>query len=84
MGQIRRQTILSSMSTYVGFLVGALSTYLFVHAGAGGFTPAQYGLTRAFLDVGTLMYAFGSLGVSFVLYKFIPYYTDHLARKDIK
>jgi O-antigen/teichoic acid export membrane protein len=82
MGQIRRQTILSSLSSYIGFLVGALNTYLFVRAGVGSFTTAQYGLTRAFTDIGQMMYAFGSLGVPYILYKFLPYYKDNLAKKD--
>lgn len=82
MGQIRRQAILSSVSSYIGFLVGAINTYLFVRAGSGSFTTAQYGLTRAFTDIGQMMYAFGSLGVPYILYKFLPYYKDHLAKKD--
>lgn len=82
MGQIRRQTILSSISTYLGFLVGALNTYLFVRAGSGSFTPAEYGLTRIFTDVGQIMFAVGSFGVANMLYKFYPYYKDNLDRKD--
>ncbi len=82
MGQIRRQTVLSSLSTYFGFGIGALNTYLFVHKGVTHFTPEEYGLTRIFTDVGQMIYAFGSLGVASVLYKFYPYYKDHLARKD--
>jgi O-antigen/teichoic acid export membrane protein len=82
MGQIRRQTILSSISTYLGFLVGALNTYLFVRAGSGSFTPSEYGLTRIFTDVGQIMFAVGSFGVANLLYKFHPYYKDNLDRKD--
>ena len=82
MGQIRRQTILSSISTYFGFLIGALNTYFFVFNGPVSFTADEYGLTRIFTDVGAMIYAFSSLGVSSVLYKFYPYYKDNLARKD--
>ena len=82
MGQIRRQTILSSISTYFGFLRGALNTYLFVRSGSGSFTPAEYGLTRIFTDVGQIMFAVGSFGVGSMMYKFYPYYKDNLDRKD--
>jgi len=82
MGQIRRQAILSSLSIYVGFLVGALNTYLFVRGSSGAFTAAEYGLTRVFMDVGQMIFAFGSFGVSSILYKFLPYYRDNLARKE--
>ncbi|HTJ12528.1 MAG TPA: hypothetical protein VL547_10905 [Dinghuibacter sp.] len=82
MGQLRRQTILSSISTYFGFLVGALNTYLFVHAGQHTFSDAEYGLTRVFTDMGGMIYAFGSIGVSSVVYKFYPYYKDHLTRRQ--
>lgn len=82
MGQIRRQTILSSISTYFGFIIGALNTYCFVFNGKVSFTAAEYGLTRVFTDVGAMIYAFGSLGVASVIYKFYPYYKDHLPRKQ--
>lgn len=82
MGQLRRQTILSSISTYFGFAVGALNTYLFVHAGRHTFSDAEYGLTRVFTDMGGMIYAFGSFGVSSVVYKFYPYYKDHLPRRQ--
>ncbi|MFN4284651.1 MAG: lipopolysaccharide biosynthesis protein [Lacibacter sp.] len=78
MGQIRKQAILSSIVIYTGFLIGFVNTWFFIKSGTGSFTPAQYGLTRLFFDVGQLMYAVASFGVVSVLYKFFPYYRDHL------
>ncbi|TDX01178.1 polysaccharide biosynthesis C-terminal domain-containing protein [Dinghuibacter silviterrae] len=82
MGQIRRQTILSSLSTYFGFLIGALNTYFFVYNGSVSFSADQYGLTRIFTDVGAMIYAFASMGTPSVLYKFYPYYKDNLSKED--
>lgn len=82
MGQIRKQAILSSAVIYTGFLVGFVNTWFFIRSGNQTFTPAEYGLTRLFFDVGQLMYAVASFGVISVLYKFFPYYKDNLPRKD--
>jgi O-antigen/teichoic acid export membrane protein len=82
MGQIRKQAILSSIVIYLGFLVGFVNTWFFIRSGDQNFTPAQYGLTRLFFDVGQLMYAVASLGVIAVIYKFFPYYRDNLEKKE--
>lgn len=76
MGQIRRQTILSSIITYVGFLVGLVNTYFFVKNGA--FTPAEYGLTRIFFDIGQTFCSLASFAIPALIYKFYPYYKDNL------
>jgi O-antigen/teichoic acid export membrane protein len=81
MANIRKQAILSSLLVYIGVLVGAVNTYFFVKEGS--FTPEQYGLTRLFFDVGQNFYAWASLGVIPVIYKFYPYYKDHLPNKKI-
>lgn len=78
MGQIRKQAIYSSIVIYAGFLIGFVNTWFFIKNGSGSFTPAQYGLTRLFFDVGLLMYAVASFGVVAVLYKFFPYYREHV------
>ncbi len=82
MGQIRKQAILSSIVIYLGFLVGFINTWFFIRSGDQNFTPAQYGLTRLFFDVGQLMFAVASLGVIAVIYKFFPYYRDNLTKKE--
>jgi O-antigen/teichoic acid export membrane protein len=82
MGTIRKQAIYSSIVIYVGFLIGAINTWLFIKSGSGAFTPAQYGLTRLFFDVGQLMFTVASLGMLPAVYKFFPYYNDNLSTKE--
>ena len=83
MGSIRRQTIQSSLLVYIGFLIGAINLYYYTRIGNGAFTPEQFGLTRIFFDFSQNMYAFGSLGIIPVIYKFYPYYKDNLAAHEI-
>jgi len=78
MGQIRKQAILSGIVIYIGFGIGFINTWLFIRNGQGIFTPAQYGLTRLFFDVGSLIYAVASLGVMSVINKFFPYYRENI------
>lgn len=80
MGQIRRQTILSSIVIYIGFFIGFVNTYLYVKNGT--FTTEEYGLTRLMNDMGQTFFSFASLGVLSYVYKFHPYYKDNLDRKD--
>jgi O-antigen/teichoic acid export membrane protein len=48
----------------------------------GSLTEEQYGLTRLFFDIAQNMFAFGSLGIIPVLFKFYPYYKDNLLPKE--
>jgi O-antigen/teichoic acid export membrane protein len=80
MGNIRRQTILSSVVIYFGFLIGSINTYLYVKNGT--FTTEQYGLTRLFNDLGITFYSFASLGVTSFIGKFRPFYTQNLTKKE--
>jgi O-antigen/teichoic acid export membrane protein len=82
MGTIRKQAIYSSIVIYTGFLIGAVNTWLFIKSGSGAFTPAEYGLTRLFFDVGQLMFTVASLGVLPAVYKFFPYYKDNLSTNE--
>ncbi len=82
MGQIRKQAIISSIVIYIGFFIGFINTWFFIRKGSNSFTPEEYGLTRLFFDVGQLMYAVASLGVISVIYKFFPYYSDNLKKKE--
>lgn len=77
MSTIRRQSIISSGLVYFGFALGFVYTFLF----AKGFTPAQYGLTNIFLALGSIMYYVSNLGMTNYIYKFFPYYRDHLPHK---
>lgn len=78
MSIIRRQSIISSILIYIGFGFGALNTYLFTRDGI--FTPEQYGLTRAFIVIGQFFYGFAGFGLTAIIYKFYPYYKDHLKK----
>lgn len=81
MGNIRRQTILSSIVIYIGFLIGFLNTWFFIRNNS--FSPEQYGLTRLFFDISLNMFAFASFGVVPVIFKFFPYFNDRLeSRKN--
>ena len=90
MGSLRKQTIISSTLVYIGFLVGLVNMYFyttttpfFFYKEGNIFTPSQYALTRIFFDFAQIMFAFGSLGVIPVIYKFYPYYKDNLPEKKI-
>ena len=82
MGNIRKQTIISSILVYFGFLIGLLNFYLY-SSKSGPFTLEQFGLTRIFFDYAQNMFAFGALGVIPVIYKFYPYYKDNLPEEKI-
>lgn len=81
MSSIRKQTIISSLLVYIGFLIGALNMYFYTKNGS--FSPDQFGLTRIFFDFGQIIYIFSSFGVIPVIYKFYPYYKDNLAEHEI-
>jgi O-antigen/teichoic acid export membrane protein len=81
MGNIRKQTIVSSLLVYVGVLIGAFNQLFFTRNGS--FTADEYGLTRVFLDFGATVSVFAGLGVVPIIYKFYPYYKDHLEERKI-
>ncbi len=85
MGSIRKQTIISSLLVYFGFFIGAINIFFYTKIGTqhGVFTAEQFGLTRIFFDYAQNMYAFSSLGVIPIIYKFYPYYKDNLAVHEI-
>ena len=80
MSQIRKQSIISTVLVYGGFVIGFINTYLFTRQGSI-FTPEEYGLTQIFIAVGNLMFAFANMGMVSVVYKFYPYYDDNLPKK---
>ena len=80
MSTIRRQSIISSVVIYIGFAIGLLNTYLFTREGI--FTDDQYGLYNAFIAIATMMMAFANLAMPPYIYKFFPYYNDHLKPKN--
>lgn len=79
MSTIRRQSIVSSVVIYIGFAVGLLNIYLFTKQGL--FTDQQFGLYNAFIAIATGMMAFSNLAMPAYIYKFFPYYNEHLPPK---
>ncbi|HEX7754030.1 MAG TPA: lipopolysaccharide biosynthesis protein, partial [Niabella sp.] len=77
--QIRKHSIISSAVIYIGFVVGALNTYLFTKEGL--FTAEEYGLTTFFMNTATLIVSFATLAMPSYIYKFFHYYNDHLEPK---
>ena len=79
MASIRKQSIVSSLLIYIGFIFGALNTYLF--AKKGYFTPEEYGLTQVFVSINLIFFSFANLGATFIISRFYPYYYDELDYK---
>jgi O-antigen/teichoic acid export membrane protein len=79
MSVIRKQSILSTLVIYAGFAVGLLNIYLFTKEGL--FSEAEFGLYNAFIAIANLLAAGANLGAPFFIYKFFPYYHDHLPYK---
>jgi O-antigen/teichoic acid export membrane protein len=80
MSQIRKRSIKTIIWIYAGFVLGAVNTYFLTHK--NWFQPDEYGLTQSLIQVGLLVAAFSTLGVSSYLYKFFPYYEDNLPNKN--
>jgi len=80
MGDIRKQSISSSLLIYVGFAFGALNTYLFTKEGF--FDPSQYGLTQAMVSLNNVFFSFASLGMIGVISRFYPHYYDSLKKNE--
>jgi len=76
---IRRQSIISAIVIYLGFAVGLLNTYIFTRQGTShSFSGAEYGLTQIFIAIATMMATIASLAMPAYIFKFYPYYKDHL------
>lgn len=79
MSQIRKRSIKAATWIYLGFLIGALNTYLFTHE--NWFQPDEYGLSQGLVQIGLLIFAFSTIGVTSYLYKFFPYYEDNVEKE---
>lgn len=80
MSNIRRQSIISSLIIYFGFAVGLLNTWLFASK-EFGFLDNQFGLYNAFIAIAMMMMAISNMAMPSYIYKFYPYYKDHLPAK---
>jgi O-antigen/teichoic acid export membrane protein len=76
MSSIRKQSIISSLFIYVGFVFGAVNTYLF--AKEGYFSPEEYGLVQLFIAINLVFFSFANLGSTAIISRFFPYYYDEL------
>jgi len=79
MGILKRQSIQSTIIIYLGFLLGAVNTlFLFPKY----LTPEQFGLTRILFDFSSVFVQLAILGVPAVMFKFYPFYKDHLDKRE--
>lgn len=79
MSSIRRQSIISSVVIYIGFIIGLANIYIFTRKDV--FLEPQYGLYNTFIAISLMMMSFASLGMPTYIYKFYPYYKAHLPDK---
>ena len=74
MGQIRRQTLISSLIIYSGFLLGAFNLIYVLPR----LLPVEYiGLTRLIQDFAAMLTAFAGLGFAGPFYRFGPYFEKY-------
>jgi O-antigen/teichoic acid export membrane protein len=79
MGDIRKQSISSSIFIYIGFAFGAVNTFLLTKEGY--FTPEQYGITTTMVAINQVFFPLACFGMVSVMGRFYPYYYDSL-KKD--
>lgn len=75
MGDIRRQSIASSLLIYIGFAVGALNIYLMVRQHL--FTPDQKGLIDSITALNLVFYSFANIGATAIMSRFFPLYHQY-------
>src|ERR1700712_4843184 len=80
MGDIRKQSISSSIFIYLGFAFGALNTFLFTKQGF--FDPAQYGVIQTMNTINLVFYSVACLGMVSIMSRFYPYYYDTLKKNQ--
>jgi O-antigen/teichoic acid export membrane protein len=77
MPSIQRQSILSSIFTYVGFVIGAANLFIIQRVLA----MDQIGLTRVVTDFSLVAASLAMFGSTSVFSKFFPYYRHYLPAK---
>ncbi|MCF6405416.1 lipopolysaccharide biosynthesis protein [Chitinophaga filiformis] len=70
MGVVRTKSLVSSIYTYFGFILGAINIYLMTKY----FAPAENGLTRTLFEISTLMTSVACLGIPTLVARYYPYY----------
>ncbi len=78
MGIIRKQSIFSSVFSYLGFAIGAVNKLLIFPV---FFTSKQIGLTTLLVDFGLIFSAVATLGTNSITAKFFPFYKAYLPKR---
>lgn len=78
MGIIRKQSIFSSVFSYIGFAIGAVNKLLIFPL---FFTSKQIGLTTLLVDIGLVFSAVATLGTGSITAKFFPFYKEYLPKR---
>ncbi len=81
MGIIRKQSIYSSIFTYLGFAIGAVNL-IFLFPNPHFFKRDEFGLTRLLLDFSLLFSALCTMGSVPATIKFYPFYNSYLSKKN--
>lgn len=80
MSQIKKRSIKAVIWIFSGFAVGAINMLLFTNK--LWFQPQEFGLTNSLREVGLLVAAISTFGLTSVVVKFFPYYQDNLEPKQ--
>ncbi|MCB9252401.1 MAG: polysaccharide biosynthesis C-terminal domain-containing protein [Flavobacteriales bacterium] len=73
MGLVIRQSIKSSISNYVGLIIGYINIlYLMPKV----FLPSEMGISRFIIDISGVLAGFASLGAAFSISRFFPKFQD--------
>lgn len=80
MGVVRRQSVVSTIFIFAGFLIGAVNIFFF-YGNENYFTHDQFGLTRLLPDVALIFSASCTLGGAIALVKFYPFYNSYLSKE---
>lgn len=73
MGVIRRQSILSTFYTYIGVVLGFITTALLF---AKFLTPTENGLLKLLVSYSTIFAQFATLGINGVVVRFFPFFRN--------
>jgi len=76
---IRKQSLVSSIFTYLGFAIGAFNILILFPK---YFTTEEFGLTRILLDVALLLSTICTLGAIPIVLKFFPVYRRNIEGKN--
>lgn len=78
MGIVARQSIKSSLATYLGIAIGFVTTFFVL---TDCLSTEEIGLTRVLVDAATLFAAFAQLGTNASIIKYFPYFKDSAGNK---